>query len=75
MTLNLNNPDTILVFDTSVGLGTQNEAEIGEMQIDGCEYSGSNLGFDLQMNRRRLILLGSEGTRGSFMGTESDQSF
>ena len=66
MTLNTNNPDTILVFDPIEGFAAINEDRNYDFQIDGCEYSGSNLGFDLQMNRRRLILLGSEGTRGSF---------
>ena len=60
MTLNLNNIETILVFDPTCGPYREEEIESEDFKLDGCEFSGSNIGFDLQMNRRRLILLGSE---------------
>jgi len=72
MTLNLNNPETILVFDELSGPLSPNEPEFNSFQIDGCEYSGSNIGFDLQMNRRRLILLGTESAKSTFFAQELD---
>lgn len=63
MTLNLNNTETILVFDPACGPYRDNEIESDDFQMDGCEFSGSNISFDLQMNRRRQILLGSELSR------------
>jgi hypothetical protein len=74
MTLNLNHHETIFVFDPTSGPELPNEIEFEGLQIDGCEYSGSNIGFDLQMNRRRLILLGSEGPKLNLLGIDFDLS-
>lgn len=72
MTLNLNNLDTFLVFDQDYGPYFEDEIESDD--LDGCEFSGSNIGFDIQMNRRRLILLGSESRRATLQGIETEQS-
>lgn len=47
MTLNLSNPDTVVVFDPLIGLNLITTNQQCEMSMEGCEYSESNIGFDL----------------------------